>query len=123
MAIRDQTWTAFFSSLRRRNRKPRHTITSVTRGVELWPSSKLTCALYELTDGKADVCKNDDKRKDNPSNLLTSIAATIGISNEETQSLGEGSQQPDGVTAYGHYLDRDEFPIFRRERVPFLVRM
>ena len=72
----------------------------------------------ELTEGKPDVCKNDDKRKDNPSNLLTSIAATIGISNEETQSLGEGSQQPDGVTAYGLYLDRDEFPIHKRGRAP-----
>ena len=58
----------------------------------------------ELTEGKADVCKNDDKRKDNPGNILTSIAATIGISNEETQSLGEGSQ-PDGVTVYGLYLE------------------
>jgi hypothetical protein len=69
----------------------------------------------ELTEGKPDVCKNDDKRKDNPGNLLTSIAATIGISNEETQSLGECSQ-PDGVTVYGLYLDRDEFPTDKRGR-------
>ena len=64
----------------------------------------------ELTEGKADVCKNDDKRKDNPGNILTSIAATIGISNEETQSLGEGSQ-PDGVTVYGLYLNRGRAPL------------
>jgi len=61
--------------------------------------------------GKADVYKNDDKRKDNPGNLLTSIAATIGIPSEETQSVGEGSQ-PDGVTVYGRYLDRDEVTFF-----------
>ena len=39
----------------------------------------------------------------------------MGIPNEETQSLGEGSQ-PDGVTVYGRYLDRDEFPIHKRGR-------
>ena len=95
-----------------------HLIESPSHGFRFYLHSKLEDVIYacyrdafriELTEGKADVCKNDDKRKDNPGNLLTSIAA-------------EGSQ-PDGVTAYGHYLDRDEFPIFRRERVPFLVRM
>ena len=65
--------------------------------------------------GKTDVCKNDDKRKDNPGNLITSIAATIGIPNEETQSLVYNSQ-PDGVTVFGLYLDRDEFPTHKRER-------
>jgi hypothetical protein len=30
----------------------------------------------ELTEGTADVCKNDDERKDNPGKLLTSIAAS-----------------------------------------------
>ena len=89
-------------------------------------SSKLEDVIYacyrdalqiELTEGKADVCKNDDKRKDNPGNLLKSIAATIGISNEETQSLVHDSQ-PDGVTVYGLYLDCNEFPIHKRGRAP-----
>ena len=101
-----------------------HPIECPSHGFRFYLHSKLEDVIYacyrsalrtELTEGKADVCKNDDKRKDNPGNILTSIAATIGISNEETRSLGEGSQ-PDGVTVYGLYLDRDEFPIHKRGR-------
>ena len=105
-----------------------HLIECPSHGLRFCLHSKLKDVIYpcyqdalriELTEGKADVCTNDDKRKDNPGNLLTTIAATIGVQNEETQSLGEGSQ-PDGVTVHGLYLDREEFPTHKRGRASLL---
>ena len=68
-----------------------HLIEGPSHGFRFYLHSKLEDVIYacyrdalriELTEGKANVCKNDDKRKDNPGKLLTSIAAIIGISNE-----------------------------------------
>ena len=41
----------------------------------------------------------------------------MGVLNEENESLGEGSQ-PDGVTAYNGYMNREVFPTVRNGRVP-----